>query len=385
MQGERIVSPGGTIRAPNFASRRRGERSGTAQSDLEETPVVECLLEEITDRPIEIETISTVKVRDDDRPPSPIFVPQPRGVDIATQVEDGDLFDFDVEVEPILQTLVGNTLEKSLAEVIEELDLEEELQSREVFELVRVSERLECERVQLSDSRKQAERQRREVQNVKREEETTVSTKKSAASTFAHTYVGDVVSDVFENLDGAGFFFDPLIPCARPALVAQHPMLCPVCLASRTRPTFVSLFWPALRVNSVSIVLAVSRRCSTHTSSIWVCREIEEVFLPWLEEGVHANISMAHDNEKAVQEVVAGTVALQETKRHNAAAEYEAMQTAIKKAEDDRVAEEARLVEEMEAAAAVAAEEARLAAEAEAAAQAAAADQAEAEGQAAAE
>ena len=209
---------------------------------------------------------------------------------------------------------------------LEELDIEEELQSREVFELVRVSERLECERVQLSDSRKQAERQRREVQNVKREDEATVSTKKSAASTFAHTYVGDVVSDVFENLDGAGFFFDPLI------------------------------------------------------------REIEEVFLPWLEQGVHANISMAHDNEKAVQEVVGGAVALQNAKRQNAAAEYEAMQAAMTKAEDDRVAEEARLLQEMEAAAAAAAEEARLAAAAEEeAAQAAAAAEAEAEGEAAAE
>ena len=209
------MSPGGTARAPNFASRRRGDRSATAGPEsLEEAPKAECLLEEITDRPIEIDTISTVKVRDDDRPPSPIFVPQPRGIDMATQVQDSDLFDFDVEVEPILQTLVGSTLEKSLAEVIEELDLEEELQARDVFELVRVSERLECERVQLSDTRKEAERQRREVQNVKRQEEASVSVKKSAASSFAHTYVGDVVSDVFDNLDGAGFFFDPLIRCA---------------------------------------------------------------------------------------------------------------------------------------------------------------------------
>lgn len=130
MQGERTVSPGGTLRAPSLSTRdgrRRGERLGTGEQHQEEE-TVECFMEEILDRPIEIVTVVTEKVRNDDRPPSPIFVPQPRGIDMATQVEDSDLFDFDVEVEPILQTIVGSTLEKSLAEVIEELDLEEELQ-----------------------------------------------------------------------------------------------------------------------------------------------------------------------------------------------------------------------------------------------------------------
>lgn len=211
MQGERTTSPQ-SGRPPHFSSgRHRGQRLGSGQSELREEPVVECLLEEITDRPIEIDTISTEKVRHDDRPPSPIFVPQARGIDMATQVEDSDLFDFDVEVEPILQTMVGTTLEKSLAEVIEELDLEEELQAREVFELVRISERLECERVQKNDERKRAERERRQVQNVKYQSDAKETVKKSSASTFAHCYVGDVVSDVFDNLEGAGFFFDPLI------------------------------------------------------------------------------------------------------------------------------------------------------------------------------
>ena len=202
-------------------------------SEILEEPLVECLLEEITDRPIEIEAISNEKVRHDDRPPSPIFVPQPRGIDVSTQVEDSDLFDFDVEVEPILQAIVGNTLEKSLAEVIEEADLEEELQAREVFELVRISERLECERVQLEDVRKRQERARREVENVAREEAAKKSVKKSAASTFAHTYVGDVVSDVFDNLEGAGFFFDPLIRCVcAPVLQGMAAITCAITCAS---------------------------------------------------------------------------------------------------------------------------------------------------------
>lgn len=243
MQGEGAVSPT-SGRPPKFSGHRRGERSPNNTDEIYEAPLIESMLEEITDRPIEMVTMATTqRARSADRPPSPVFVPQVRGVDVATQVEDDDLFDFDTEVEPLLQVLVGSTLEKSLAEVIEELDLEEELQARDVFELVRVSERLECERVELADVRKQKERDRRAEQNVAHVAEEAKAKSKSTASVFAHTYVGDVVTDVFDNLEGAGFFFDPLL------------------------------------------------------------REIEETFLPWLAEGVHATILAAQDNEKAMSQV----------------------------------------------------------------------------------
>lgn len=42
-----------------------------------------------------------------DRPPTPLFVPRPSGVDAVTQVAEGDLFHFDFEVAPVLDVLVG--------------------------------------------------------------------------------------------------------------------------------------------------------------------------------------------------------------------------------------------------------------------------------------
>lgn len=59
-----------------------------------------------------------------DRAPSPLYIPQKSGVDVATQVYDGELFDFDVEVEPILDVLVGKTIEQALMEVMEEEELD---------------------------------------------------------------------------------------------------------------------------------------------------------------------------------------------------------------------------------------------------------------------
>lgn len=51
------------------------------------------------------------------------YQPQKTGMDVCTQVEDGELFHFDKEVEPILDVLINKTLEQSMMEVEEEQEL----------------------------------------------------------------------------------------------------------------------------------------------------------------------------------------------------------------------------------------------------------------------
>lgn len=58
-----------------------------------------------------------------DRAPDAVFIPNKEGDDKFTVMNDRadpDLFDFDVEVEPILQVLVGKSLEHARIEVIED-------------------------------------------------------------------------------------------------------------------------------------------------------------------------------------------------------------------------------------------------------------------------
>jgi radial spoke head protein 3 len=73
-------------------------------------------LEEVTDVQPEEDT-GTQTDAFLERPVTPLFVPQKRGVDAETQIEEGELFDFDFEVEPLLEVLVGKTLEQGLMEV----------------------------------------------------------------------------------------------------------------------------------------------------------------------------------------------------------------------------------------------------------------------------
>merc|ERR1719155_224212 len=79
-------------------------------------------LEELTERTVEFEAETQTDFLLD-RPPSPLFMPAKIGIDIDTQIFEGDLFDFDVEVEPVLEVLVGKTLEQSMMEVLEEEEL----------------------------------------------------------------------------------------------------------------------------------------------------------------------------------------------------------------------------------------------------------------------
>ena len=51
-----------------------------------------------------------------------MYIPDQDGVDKGIQLEnrDPDLFDFNLEVEPILQVLVGKSIEQARIEVIED-------------------------------------------------------------------------------------------------------------------------------------------------------------------------------------------------------------------------------------------------------------------------
>jgi radial spoke head protein 3 len=52
-------------------------------------------------------------------------VPKKTGIDKITQIEDFDLFDYDTEVQPILNVLLSKSIDQAVLEVEEEHELEE--------------------------------------------------------------------------------------------------------------------------------------------------------------------------------------------------------------------------------------------------------------------
>jgi hypothetical protein len=78
-----------------------------------------------------------------DMEPSAIYIPIPKGKDKTTQVQDRidpELFNFDQEVEPILQVLVGKSLELARIEVLEDDERVEREKSLLIYKQKREAE-----------------------------------------------------------------------------------------------------------------------------------------------------------------------------------------------------------------------------------------------------
>lgn len=68
------------------------------------------------------------------------------------------LFDFDREVEPVLEVLVGKTIEQSLEEVMEEEELARLKEQQRAYEELRNNELAEVQRLQEQERRRREEK-----------------------------------------------------------------------------------------------------------------------------------------------------------------------------------------------------------------------------------
>ncbi|XP_078698912.1 radial spoke head protein 3 homolog isoform X3 [Branchiostoma floridae x Branchiostoma belcheri] len=169
----------------------------------------ELYLEELTDR-VEEADVETQTDTFLDRPPSPLFIPAKTGKDVATQIYEGDLFDFDIEVKPILEVLVGKTIEQALLEVMEEEELANLRAQQREFEELRNAELVETQRLEEQERRHREEKERRMKQQrevLRKEKETA---EKIAARAFAQSYLADLIPSVFGTLADNGYFYDPV-------------------------------------------------------------------------------------------------------------------------------------------------------------------------------
>ncbi|NXB88960.1 RSPH3 protein, partial [Vidua chalybeata] len=169
----------------------------------------ELYLEEISDRIIEVDGECQT---DDflDRPPTPLFIPAKSGKDVATQIEEGELFDFDIEVKPILEVLVGKTVEQALLEVMEEEELAQLWSHQRAFAELRNAEFAELQRLEEQDRRIREEKERRRLEHLEKLRKQKETAEKIAARAFAQRYLADLIPSVFNKLHDSGFFYDSI-------------------------------------------------------------------------------------------------------------------------------------------------------------------------------
>eukprot|EP00667_Euglena_gracilis_P021496 EG_transcript_23558 len=156
----------------------------------------ELYLEELTDK-VEENTVDTQTDPMMDRPPTPLFIPAKSGRDMETQIEEGDLFDFDFEVEPILEVMVGKTLEQAMLEVMQEEELEAMRQQQLLYEQRRKEELMETQRLEAAEQRRFEEKRRRKAQEVERRRQEKETREKLAARLFAGQFLRNLETQVY--------------------------------------------------------------------------------------------------------------------------------------------------------------------------------------------
>merc|ERR1719392_503776 len=123
-----------------------------------------------------------------------------------TQIEEGDLFDFDVEVEAVLEVLVGKTLEQSMMEVLEEEELASLRRHQEDFEKRRNAELLEVQRMEAAEKRRHDEMVRRVQQQAAQREQDLSIMRKVVSRSIASAHLSSLKDRALAHLLDAGVF-----------------------------------------------------------------------------------------------------------------------------------------------------------------------------------
>lgn len=149
-----------------------------------------------------------------DRPPVPVF--RPRMPDPSnckeTQIDEGDaeLFDFNAEVEPMLNVLCSKTLEQARMEVLEEKELEIiQAQQKEYEEQVN-AELIIAQRYEAAEKRCKDEVDRRKRQDKARKEERRFAHMKLNARKLSKMYLSGIKEQAFGQLSASGVLVKPL-------------------------------------------------------------------------------------------------------------------------------------------------------------------------------
>jgi hypothetical protein len=130
--------------------------------------------------------------------------------DQSTLIGEDDLFDFNLEVEPVLHTLVTKNIEQALMEVLEEEELKEMAGHTDSYQQIRSVQLSELQRLTNKDMRHVYERQRRMRQERERLEAADEVTRKKLAALAAKAAFEHMFTESLLALRNKGAFHDPV-------------------------------------------------------------------------------------------------------------------------------------------------------------------------------
>ena len=135
-----------------------------------------------------------------------IFIPQKLGKDVGTQILDGELFNFDRDVQPLLTVVVGKTLEQSLLEIEQEDEIANLREAKLMYikkkndndKRIKNLEDREIQKKYNNDAKKEHRKQMREIRKT--------TQKELISRVMSKTYLRDLLTNAYTDLIHRGQF-----------------------------------------------------------------------------------------------------------------------------------------------------------------------------------
>ena len=154
-------------------------------------------------------------------PPQPVLIwPKKTGKDVECQIEDGDLFDFDEEVKPLIHVIVSKTLEDATREVLEEEELKTIIEQQEKYKNLNEENSNRVKQLEENERERFEEHNRKKDLKDNRIKLTKLFQKKLQSRMKAKQYISKLKSDVYNILgkkkvfqnENENYYFTNLLP-----------------------------------------------------------------------------------------------------------------------------------------------------------------------------
>lgn len=143
------------------------------------------------------------------RPQSPLIWPEKTGIDIETQIEDGDLFNFDEEVSPLVNVIISKTLEESRREVLEEEERAEIKAQTKLYEEIEKEDQRRVERLESKEKERYEQKLKQKAEKAIRIQMTKIFQRKLCSRTIAKQFLCPLRDTSVKTLEQHSIFKNP--------------------------------------------------------------------------------------------------------------------------------------------------------------------------------
>ena len=141
-----------------------------------------------------------------EKPVPKLIWPEKTGVDVETQINDGDLFNFTLEVKPLVSIIVSKTLEDSRREVLEEEELKIIKEQQEKYKNVNDEEKNRILNIENQELEKYEEIKKKKNNKIERLKMTKMFQRKLYSRIKAKQYINRIVSETHNYLNERGIY-----------------------------------------------------------------------------------------------------------------------------------------------------------------------------------